>query len=225
MKTTRTYSLLLAMMIVLLSSASSVMGVAPTSEVMEKLASEGRLESFLERLHNAQDRGMDQPSEKTTAVNLSASFDDNTVDTVHVLVLMVDFYDKPYQIGYKAGTAEQFDSILFSTGEVNPTGSMTEYYLENSYGKFHIIGDIYGWFRMPEYYAYYADTLYGLGWFPNNSQGLALDAVTAAENAGVDFSKYDISGPGGMPDGYVDGLFIIHAGTGHEESGDDGDIR
>ena len=135
-----------------------------------------------------------------------------TTDTLRVLVVMVDFSDN-------VGTAQtyQFDSILFSNvatyppNMLNPSGSMTDFLLENSYGSLFIKGDVVGWYRLPEPYSYYVDGDNGLSRGPI----VALWAAVKAEQAGVDFSRYDKNG-----DGQIDGFIVIHAGSGAEGSGD-----
>ena len=51
-----------------------------------------------------------------------------------------------------------------------------------------------------------------MGPYPENAQGLVVDAVKAADAQGVDFSQY-------TEDGVVD-IFVVHAGTGAEWSAD-----
>ncbi|MEW6013856.1 MAG: M6 family metalloprotease domain-containing protein [Candidatus Zixiibacteriota bacterium] len=196
--------------------------VPPSPEVIEKLKAEGIFDDFVNRLNDARSRGMDAPAAIKAKDKLAT--DINQVDTVRVLVILVDFSDKPYTAGAIAATPPLFDSVLFSEGK-NPSGSMTEYYLENSYGTFFIIGDVYGWFRMPEPMSYYSPYgTNGIGSYPNNAQRLAEIAVDSADDY-VDFSVYDSWGLGGGPDGKVDGLFVVHAGTGFEESGDEAEIH
>ncbi len=201
----------------------SAYSVAMSDRALERLDKEGTLDNYINILKDARERGVDQSTKYTVRENrfLASSSGNESVDTAHVLVLLVDFADNPYTSGAVSGKPAQFDSLLFSTDGVNPTGSMTEYYLENSYGKFYIEGDIYGWLRMPRNYSFYVGSSYGLGAFPHNSKMLALDAISAADAAGVDFSRYDNFGS----DGLVDGLIIVHGGPGHEESASDADMH
>jgi immune inhibitor A len=102
---------------------------------------------------------------------------------------------------------------------------MNEYYLENSYGGLYITGEVHGWYLMPHPYSYYVDGQGGVGTFPTNTQGLTYDAIHVADSVGLDFSKFDTYGDGGVPDGEVDGLMIIHAGPGLEQTGNVNDIQ
>lgn len=98
------------------------------------------------------------------------------------------------------------------------TGSLRDFYNDNSYGRFDIDGEIAGWFTAPlemRYYVNYdgrpgtADD-FGFGVYPNNAQRLVEDAIIQADSA-VDFSQYDNDS-----NGIVDALFIVHAGPGAE---------
>ncbi len=143
---------------------------------------------------------------------------------IRVCVILVDFPDYAWdQTTYYpptggslsspfAGTPAMFDSLLFSERDVdvvtNPTGSMTDFYLENSYGDYHIEGDVFGWYEMPfNYYQYVGDNS-GLG---GATASMAAHAVAAAEADGVDFSPYANGGS------TVPGVIIVHAGPGAEQ--------
>lgn len=216
------FGMILLTLFAVLALGSASLAVSLSPEVMEKLKADGTLAAYVTQMKEAQARGVDSPVIFKTQGSLAASSE--TYDTVHVLVILVDFTDKLYTAGYTAGTTGKFDTLLFSTGRLNPTGSMTEFYMENSYGKFCIVGDVRGWYTMPHTYSYYAGTEQGLGDFPENAQGLALDAIDAVADF-VDFSDYDSWGASGGPDGYVDGIFIVHSGTGYEESGNTSEIH
>lgn len=214
-------SIIMTAIVILFFINSSLLAVPVSKEVWEQLKAEGKIDGFIAQMKDAQSRGVDSP--EPIKIRTDFALGEKTIDTVRVLVLLVDFPDK---VADPKNDTAAFDSVLFSVGRKNPTGSLTEYYLENSYSTFHVIGDVYGWYRMPNNYSYYSpDTSHGLGTYPHNTQRLTLDAIAAADSAGVDFSKYDSYGNGGFPDGQVDGVFIVHAGTGFEESSIPGDIH
>ncbi len=129
------------------------------------------------------------------------------------LVLLVDFTDNVSQV-----EASFYDGLVFGSG----TGTVNDFYNEVSYGTFSIITDdppsTIGWVRAPQSYAYYVDGQQGFGDYPQNAQKLVEDVVAAADPS-IDFSQYDYDG-----DGYVDGLFIVHAGSGAEFTGSNDDI-
>jgi immune inhibitor A len=119
-------------------------------------------------------------------------------------------------------TPAAFHDLLFSQG-THPTGSLRDYYAEVSRGAFDIDGVVTRWYTAPRTYAEYANPL-----IPSNVRQMALDAVRLAD-PDVDFSQFDNDGPDGIPDsgddnGEVDGLFIVHAGPGGEETGSDTDV-
>ncbi|HID28117.1 MAG TPA: M6 family metalloprotease domain-containing protein [Methanosarcinales archaeon] len=135
---------------------------------------------------------------KTKAIVILVQFSDNRADTVN-------------------HTPKDYKKLLFSKKKY-PTGSLRDYYYEISYHKFVIKGKVTDWYTVNQSYNYYVNNSYGWGEYPNNAQKLVEDAVKKADKD-IDFSKYDNDG-----DGYVDALFVVHAGPGAEETGSSGDI-
>lgn len=125
------------------------------------------------------------------------------VGTMNCLVLLVDFVDNP-------GTTPpaHYEKLLFDP--TNP-GSMNTFYKEMSYGKLNVTGKVVGWIRAPKPYSFYVDNQSGTGSsFPKNTPGLLTDALTAYCKANS-LAPFDLNG-----DGFVDGLFLVHAGEGAE---------
>lgn len=196
-----------------------LLAVPPTEEVIQKLKDEGRFDQFLQTMAEARAKGVN--SGMADDGDGRASFDKSVTQNFRVLVILVDFPNKLSSAGWVASTPEMFDSLLFSEG-LNSTGSMTEFYYENSYGNFTMLGDVVGWYTVSQNYDYYTnfcDSSHGFGPYPNNAQRLVEEAVDLAD-PDVDFSLYDNDG-----NGYVDGIFVVHAGTGYEESGNDCEIH
>lgn len=140
---------------------------------------------------------------------------------VRTVVLLVDFPDRPHAV---ENSPKHFEHMLFGLGAQFTTGSMREYYRRISGFKANagidVQGAVHGWFRMPQPLSVYANGDSGMGnTFPRNAPGLARDAVQAALDAGVDFRPYDVLG-----EKVVTALFVIHAGSGAEETGERGDI-
>lgn len=141
---------------------------------------------------------------------------------IRTIVLLVDFPDKHHDPNHGPGYYEQ---MLFST-DIFPTGSMRDFYRRvsgfdatNDSG-IDVQGEVHGWFLMSKPLSFYADGSSGMdGNFPRNSQGMARDAVQAALAAGVDFSPYDVLG-----ERIVTALFVIHAGSGAEQTSERNDL-
>ncbi len=118
-------------------------------------------------------------------------------DTTVALVMLCEWAD---HLSDPSHPREEYDTLLFSQGVVN-TGSMREWFLENSYGDHWIMGDVYGWFQEPTDID---------NWF--------MDFFAAADPV-IDYSQYDADN-----DGYVDAVWIFHAGPGQEETHNPSDI-
>lgn len=224
MKAITNYRVALITALLVLISYISAIAVMITPEAREIMKQAGKLEAYIDLVKDAKLRGVNAPDEIKSKGRLAAGKDD--VDTLHVLVLLVEFTDNLHTAGDVAAMAADFDSILFSMDGGNPTGSMTDYYLENSYGKFLIRGEVHGWYLMPRPYSFYVDGQGGTGdIYPRNTRGLAYDAVKVADSLGLNFAPFDTYGNAGGPDGEIDGLLIIHAGPGLEQTGNENDIH
>ena len=132
-----------------------------------------------------------------------------------LLLILVEFPDNQADQGAHPSSA--YDDLMFSTGVI-PTGSLAEYYDEISYGAFSPAGTVTVWIEAPEPYSYYTDGNYGFGGYPNNSQGLLEDCIEILDPV-LDFSLFDGDG-----DGQAQGIFLVHAGPGAEETGSPDDI-
>jgi immune inhibitor A len=151
--------------------------------------------------------------------------------TQKVLVIFVQFTDNP-----PGGPATRlslktyFDAMLFgdeydppeyaSYADYPVDRTLKNFYRDVSYGAVDIVtADLPSktrWAQVGKPYGYYAkgDGIHDYGWgpYPENAQGLVVDAVRAVDGK-VDFSKYAVNG-------VVSNLFVVHAGTGAEWNGD-----
>ncbi|MFC1476237.1 M6 family metalloprotease domain-containing protein [Candidatus Zixiibacteriota bacterium] len=177
-------------------------------ETKQRLIESGRWEQYKQTVRAARAAGMDQPSARPQAAKLAASA--TAVFGSRIPCILVDFEDNPWTAGDSTWPGF-IDTMLFSEGEY-PTGSMREYYLENSYGQFAVTGEVVSWRRMPRTYLYYVGNNAGIGPPDSNSQTLARDAILAADPF-IDYSDYDTDG-----NGVVDGVMIVFAGHGFEEA-------
>jgi immune inhibitor A len=140
-----------------------------------------------------------------------------------VVALLIDFPDR------QANTVERpasfYNDLLFSQG-IHPTGSLRDFYLEQSYGVFDVTGDAHGWLRTSEdYYTTYDDGNYGAS---GGARGVFVAAVLLADPT-VDFGAYDSDGPDGVPnsgddDGYVDACLIYFSGLASTDTYNPSDI-
>ncbi|MFC1476024.1 M6 family metalloprotease domain-containing protein [Candidatus Zixiibacteriota bacterium] len=117
-----------------------------------------------------------------------------------VLTVLIEWENHPALAFLHPNSA--YNELFYSTG-THPTGSVNDYYQEVSYGDFSIEGDVIGWRMMSSMYN---------GWYD-------IEEVVERVDPLVDFSEYDGDG-----DGYVDALWLIHAGPGQEETHDPYDI-
>ncbi len=202
---------LLLIFVLILAWIVGLSAAPPTREVAEKLRQEGKLQEWTELWESAAQRGMYDPN-PAFALRL-AKRSTGDVDTLRPLVICVEFTDNSHS--YNTDTLEW---LLFSRGFSVPTGSFRDYYQENSYGQHDPQGGVYGWVSAPQPYTYYTNYQYGLGSYPRNAQGL-VENVLAAVDPYLNFQDYDYDG-----DGYLDGLMIVHAGPGAEETGNVGHI-
>lgn len=127
-----------------------------------------------------------------------------------MLALMPVFPDAAY-----ITPPEFFDSLLF--GPV--WGTAAHYWEVQSGGQLRIGTEDYpsaiGYVPMDSSYSYYVNNNYGFGGYPRNSQRLVEDLVRIAnERFDIDFSEYDND-----LNGRVDGLTVIHPGSGAEWTG------
>ena len=192
--------------LILIFAVTTLRAVPMSPELRARLKSEGTYTQVVEMLKSAKAKGVDAPTPRPFAVNRGRT------DTLKAIVILADFSDN---VGTEP--VAHFDSILSSCG-CYPTGSMRDYFLEVSYGSVEFITTVVGWFRLPEPYTYYTNGNYGFGTYPMNAQRMAEDAVWAADSV-VDFSEFDNDN-----DGYIDALFIVHAGPGAEVTGNVNDI-
>lgn len=194
----------------------SLLLMPPNPDIVEKLKQEGLWNYTVNIIEDARKRGMDAPDvrlqEKTKGEILKARKNKTKV-IKKAVVILADFSDNP-----GSTPPAHYDSLIFSEN-IFPTGSVRDFYHENSYGILDIQGEVTPvWVRLPEPYSYYTNGQYGMGRWPNNAQKMAYDAVIAADSL-IDFSQYDLDG-----NGYVDAIIIIHAGPGAEATGDVNDI-
>ena len=139
--------------------------------------------------------------------------------------------------------AKKFEDQYSGIG-TSPTGTVTEVYLEQSFGKMVVEFDVYGPYEISISNNSANDCWYGtdngpvlggpilppavddlvglggLGLGGYGAKGMALEAVPQADLEGVDFAQYDGDG-----DRYIDFLMTVHSGPGAEATGDGCDVH
>ena len=145
--------------------------------------------------------------------------DVRTTGTGSCLVVLVSWSDHPADATAHPDTAYQ--QMMFSVG-VHPTGSMNDFYRENSHGLYQVQGQVSGWHTASVPYANIDPTDYV-------EVRSMIAAVMTQLDPVIDYALYDNDGPDGVPhsaddDGLVDAFFFVHAGPGREQTGSDADI-
>lgn len=120
-----------------------------------------------------------------------------------LLMLLVNFADTETYFD-----ASEFDRLM-NEENYNGTGSFRDFYLENSYGQLDIETTVVGWIQLPR-----SKNLYST----EDMTSLITDALAVAKEQ-VNLSQFDNNG-----DGELDGLSVIHQGTGQEVTGSSSDI-
>lgn len=115
-------------------------------------------------------------------------------------------------------STSDIDTVFNAVGgdeALAPTGSVTDFYLENSYGALTLESTVVGWVTLPGTEQYYADGRSGLG-TPRMDEALltALDLLDPL----VDLSRYDDN-----QDGSIDAISFVHSGYAAEHGGTDSD--
>ena len=196
--------------------ASAAISVPLSPESYRNLKDGDQLGYVLGQVAEARSRGLDSPGRNIMPSMRALQRDDADETTLRVPVILVEFEDN--QADGDRHTQNYYTDLLFSQNAVNQRRSLKDYYIENSYGEVLIIGEVVGWYMMPEDYSYYVDNNSGTGDYPRNAQRMAEDAFRAADDD-IDFSDYDNDG-----DGIVDAAFIVHAGPGAEANNGDEDM-
>lgn len=150
---------------------------------------------------------------RTAKINTRRAFDLDsqgrtnfpTVGSMNGIILLVEFADNSFQPDYNR---ELFDSLANGKNfnYDGATGSIAQYFSDQSYGKFQQHFDVIGPVKLDKNLSFYGQ---------NDGQGndtyahyMITEACQQADTAfGVDFSKYDNDG-----DGAVDFVYVIYAG-------------
>lgn len=129
-----------------------------------------------------------------------------TTGTVKGLILLVEYQDVKLT---PAATKEHYEQLCNEAGYSSEatSGSVLDYFVSQSNGRFTPEFDIFGPITLPHERAYY-------GTADNGLVNQFRDAALIADQMGLDFSVYDINN-----DYFIDFLFVIFAGHGEAQGG------
>ena len=142
---------------------------------------------------------------------------------IKTIVLLVDFDDRPHRADR---TPSYYEQMLFGEPGLFLSGSMREFYRkvsnfdEEKEVGIDIQGNVYGWIRLPQTSKHYTNNASGMGKYPQNVQRMAEDAVKLAVKQGIIFDP----SLDALNEGLVTALFIVHSGSGAEQTGNPDDI-
>ena len=132
----------------------------------------------------------------------------------HILVFLVEFQDVKFSI---QRPYNQFEAMLNQNGysDHGATGSVQDYFIDNSRGYFTPVFDVYGPITLPKRMSYYGSNSGGSDSHPE----LALYHAALQMDDKVDFSQYDYD-----QDGFVDMALFFYAGYSEAEGGSNDSI-
>jgi len=147
-----------------------------------------------------------------------------TPDEIHDLITVSGTVQVPVLLGKYVDTgANPYPRTDLQTELFDgpwPTGTMTEFYDEISYGNLDVQGTVYDWVTVSQDDDYYAGESCGLDTFDAHTDEFITETV-AANDGTIDFGIYDNDGPDHVPnsgddDGYVDFVAIVQPESGGE---------
>ena len=135
------------------------------------------------------------------------------LDTLRIPCVLVEFMDVKFE---DEGSRDYFDALLNEEGysEGIATGSVRDYFRDNSLGAFTPVFDVYGPVKLSRYRAYYGRDVIVDGVRADAAADRALAEACIALDPEVDFSIYDRDG-----DGVMDMVLYIYAGYDQSQGG------
>lgn len=131
------------------------------------------------------------------------------------LCILVDFQDKKFT--YDASLfRDMLNKVGYKNEEFGHIGSVRDYFLEQSYGKFDIEFDVVGPYTLDHGYKYYGSDAGGA--IDINIKEFAREAITLADDD-VNYRDYDWDG-----DRNCEAVYIIYAGVGEIDQNYDPDV-
>lgn len=124
----------------------------------------------------------------------------------HSIVVLVEFQNYKFSMD---NPNDFYKRMLNQDGfsDFNGTGSVREYFIDNSMGQFRPTFDVFGPITLKNNRSYYGSNEEARG------GEMVVEAVRALDDS-VNFRNYDHNG-----DGYVDSIYIIYANVGEADGG------
>ena len=127
-------------------------------------------------------------------------------------IILVSFQDKAFE----STNAQMTDWAMGANYTENGgTGSIHNYFYDQSWGKYDLQIDVYGPVTVSQNYAYYGQDSGGEGKDIRPDEMVVEACKLADSQCGADFSQYDYNN-----DGDVDWVVIVYAGLGQNDGGD-----
>lgn len=153
---------------------------------------------------------------RTPGVGLFADSKFPATGDQHAIVILAEYQDRKFVLGDKAH--DYFDRMLNEPGfsDYGATGSVRDWFIDGSAGKFTPVFDVYGPITLPKNMSYYGGN--SLSVADVNAYQMLIDACDILDNE-VDFSLYDRD-----HDGYIDNVYLYYAGLGEAQSGNENTV-
>ena len=134
------------------------------------------------------------------------------------IIILVQFTDKSFQSDHNQSFYNRVaNESGFSEGDFK--GSVHDYFYDQSNGQFDLTFDVAGPYTLQNNYAYYGQNVKNddgeVTDYSKNADKMIIEAIDHAAKE-FDFSQYDWDG-----DGEVDQVFVLYAGQGEANGGDE----
>lgn len=130
-----------------------------------------------------------------------------SIGDVNLLVLPIDFSDKPSS-SLAGGTSESLerinDGFFGERDETDTIESLSSFYKKTSYGKLNISGDVADWYRAPKSVSYYESIT------DESTQTDLIDDIIAGALSQYD-KTHDLNKYDSNKDGLIDGVWLVYS--------------
>ncbi len=138
------------------------------------------------------------------------------------IIILAQFKDQKFNKSHTSAYYQNLANQEGFTSNYGHVGSVRDYFIDQSHGQFVLDFDVFGPVTLPNNYAYYGAHTGSGSEEENDAHAgtmVAQACKLAAEEFDIDFKQYDWDG-----DGTVDQVFVVYAGQGEADGGDDNTI-